>query len=258
MNGDNLTGWNFANQNLTNASFSEVLLRFSNVSETVYANLTSANFTNANLTGAYFFDSTLTNANFTDADLSDARIAGRLTNTNFTGADLRGATSWSPTATTVTHNTIRPDGSIQGLALQAGEKLVIRNNSIPITVTTSATMDPTATLQFLLEGNWTSPIGFSPGLIPMLGGTLDLEFANGVDPTGLLGQSFQLFNWNGPLPAGDQFGAITTEPGFMFDTSDLYTTGYVTLTAVPEPSSLLLVGLAGVAMLRRFARKRSR
>ena len=31
----------------------------------------------------------------------------------------------------------------------------------------------------------------------MLGGTLDLEFADGVDPSTLLGETFQLFNWSG-------------------------------------------------------------
>ena len=101
-------------------------------------------------------------------------------------------------------------------------------------------MDPAATLQFLLEDNWTSPIGFAPGLTPELGGTLDLELAAGVDPASLLGESFQLFDWNGALPVGDQFAMITTEPGLTFDISNLYSTGNVTLTAVPEPSSLLL------------------
>ena len=220
--------------------------------------LTNANFTYSNLVGTDLLAANMTGSILANADLAAANLTGAtLTDADFTGADLRG-TRFLPAPTTITHNTIQPDGSIQGLALQAGEKLVVRNNLIPIVVTTSATMDPAATLQILLESNWTSPIGFSPGLIPMLGGTLDLEFANGVDPTGLLGQSFQVFNWNGPLPAGDQFGAITTDLGMMFDTSNLYTTGYVTLTAVPEPSSLLLVGVAGVAMFRRLARKRSR
>ena len=159
--------------------------------------------------------------------------------------------------TTITHNTIRPDGSIQGLALLAGEKLVIRNNPIAITVNTSATFDPAATLQFLLDNNWTSPVGFTPGLTPALGGTLDLEFATGVDPASLLGQSFQLFDWNGPLPANDQFATITTEPGLTFDLSNLYSTGDVTLTAVPEPSSLALglLALGGLPLLARLRKR---
>jgi uncharacterized protein YjbI with pentapeptide repeats len=272
--GNNLSGWNFDGQNLTGANFGTGLgvpNRNSTLVGTNFfnANLTHANFDSSNLTNATlknanvtfteFVLANLTNANFTNAYLSYSHFAGTtVTNANFTGTDIRGASGWTPDATTVTNNTIRPDGSIQGLALGVNVKLVVRNNSIPITVTTSATMDPTATLQFLLEGRWTSPMGFSPGLTPILDGTLNLQFAAGIDPTSLFGQSFQLFNWNGPLPAGDQFGTITIEPGFMFDTSDLYTTGAVTLTGVPEPSSSLLVGLAGMAMLRRFVKRKSR
>jgi uncharacterized protein YjbI with pentapeptide repeats len=281
LDGNKMTGWNFANQNLSNAQFDVAYLAFENSDEAVYANLTNANLTNANLTGAVFYDSTLTNANFTNANLTGARVGstltnanftnaslanavvvGNMTNTNFTGADLRGA-FWYPNdgsipTTIITHDTIRPDGSIQGLALQAGEKLVIRNDPIAITVTTSASIDNAATLQFLLDDAWTSPVGFAPGLIPALGGTLDLELAAGVDPASLLGESFQLFDWNGALPVDNQFATITTEPGLTFDVSNLYSTGNVTLTAVPEPSSLALCLLAlGALLLLAWRRKRT-
>jgi len=153
-----------------------------------------------------------------------ARVYG----TNFSDADLRGAI-WSPFGTTITHNTIQPDGSIQGLALLAGEKLVIRNNPIAITVTTSATFDPTSTLQFLLDNNWTSPIGFTPGLTPALGGTLDLEFAPGVNLYSQVGHTFDLFNWTGVTPSG----AFTVSSPYQWNLSQLYTTGNVTLQSVP-------------------------
>ncbi|HEV3417205.1 MAG TPA: PEP-CTERM sorting domain-containing protein, partial [Pirellulales bacterium] len=188
----------------------------------------------------------------TNADLGFST----LTNANFSGADLRGATGWSPDVTAITHNAILPDGSIQGLALLAGEKLLVRNNPISITVATSATLDNAATLEFLLDANWTSPVGFSAGLNPSLGGTLDLEIASGVDPSTLVGDSFQLFNWNGPLPAGDQFSMITTEPGLNWDLSNLYSAGTVTLIAVPEPSALLLASF-GLAAVAAFASRRA-
>jgi uncharacterized protein YjbI with pentapeptide repeats len=280
-----LTNVNFTNANLTNASlsganlynavFTGAIIKGADFNATMgftasqlystasyasgdltgigleHVGLNGWNFANQNLTNANFYGSALTNANFTNANLTDAVFHWNLlayhSNINFTGADLRGAIGWSPDSTTITHNTIRPDGSIQGLALLAGEKLVIRNNPLPITVTTSATMDPAATLQFLLEDKWTSPIGFNAGLTPTLGGTLDLELADAIDPKGLLGETFQLFSWNGSLPPGDQFAVITTEPGLTFDLSNLYSTGTVSLIAVPEPSPLLLAGLASLA-----------
>jgi len=153
-----------------------------------------------------------------------------LTNANFSNADLRGGINWSPDATTITHNTIRPDGSIQGLALLAGEKLAIRNNAIPITVTTSATFDPTSTLQFQLANNWTSPIGFSPGLNAALGGNLQLAFSDGVNLASQLGQTFDLFNWTGI----NHTGTFTVSSVYKWDLSQLYTTGNVTLLSLPK------------------------
>ncbi len=218
--GIDLTSGNFANQNLTGAGLESILI--------------NADFTNANLTNADLGFSDLTNTNFTNANLANAYLdSSILTTANFSGADLRGASGWSPDATTITHNTIRPDGSIQGLALLAGEKLVVHNNPIAITVNTNATFDPASTLQFLLDNNWTSPIGFSPGLTPALGGTLDVEFATGVDPASLLGQTFQLFNWNGPLSADNRFATLELPGGGLtWNTSQLYTTGAVTVGGV--------------------------
>jgi uncharacterized protein YjbI with pentapeptide repeats len=259
LGGDDVTGWNFANQNLTQAKFNSAILTNVNLSNlnlsdaSFYSSLmTNANLVNANLTNAFLDQAVLTNADLANATLTNAFLG----NADFTGTDLRSATGWSPAATTVTHNTIRPDGSIQGLALMAGEKLIVRNNPIPIAVATSATLDNAATLEFLLDANWTSPIGFSAGLNPSLAGTLDLEIASGVDPSTLVGDSFQLFNWGGPLPARDQFSMITTEPGLNWDLSSLYSAGTVTLMAVPEPSALLLASF-GLAATAAFASRRA-
>jgi len=98
---------------------------------------------------------------------------------DFTGADLRGATNWSPVASTITRNTILPDGSIKGLALQPGEKLVVRNNPTPVTVTSGATIDLAATLQFLLEPNWTSPVG-TGGKVCAADGEAIIQIASAV------------------------------------------------------------------------------
>jgi uncharacterized protein YjbI with pentapeptide repeats len=225
--GNVLVGWNFASQNLT-----------------------SANFNSASLSSANFHGAVLQNSDFSTASLFFATVQ---TNTDYTDADLRGATGWTPDTSTITHDTIRPDGSIQGLALLAGERLVVRNNPLAVTVTTSATFDSASMLSFMLSPNWASPMRFSSGLTPTLGGTLDLELATGANPAALIGDTFQLFNWSGPLSTGDQFSSFTTAPGLTWDLTNLYSTGTVTLTGVPEPSTALMVaiGLSASAMLAR-------
>jgi hypothetical protein len=100
-------------------------------------------------------------------------------------------------------------------------------------VQSGATFDPASTLQFQLDQNWTSPIGFAAGIIPAFNGTLDLEFASDVAPGSLLGTTFQLFDYNAPLAAGNQFATTTTVPGYTFNLSNVYTTGVATLTGVP-------------------------
>jgi uncharacterized protein YjbI with pentapeptide repeats len=244
-----LTNANFTKSNLTNASF------FGS-SDGVAATLTNTNFSGAMVKGVNFRQATstgftasqlystasyssrdltgivlggndLTGWNFANQKLTSANFAGSaLTNTNFTDADLRGASGWTPIDLTIVHNTIRPDGSIQSLALLSGETLVVNNNPIAIMITSSATLDPAATLKFLLDNHWTSPIGFSPGLTPTLAGTLDLEFAQGVDPASLLGQTVQLFHWNGPLSVANRFTTLKLPGGGLtWDTSQLYTAG---------------------------------
>jgi len=76
---NDLTGWDFAGQNLTNAVLQS-------------ATLTSANFASATLTNASFYSATLTNANFTDAIVTGANFySATLTNANFTDAIVTGA-----------------------------------------------------------------------------------------------------------------------------------------------------------------------
>jgi uncharacterized protein YjbI with pentapeptide repeats len=272
--GNDLRGWNFANKDLSNAkltsanlggaNFTDAIIRGVDFGPTSFSNLSlpfgpsaaqvysTASYASGDLAGIGLVDNDLTGWNFANMNLANAGLGSKLKNTNFTGADLRGA-GWSPDSTTITHNTIRPDGSIQGLALLAGEKLIVRNNPKAITVSMGASFDPAATLQFLLDDNWTSPVGFDPGSMPALNGTLDLQIASGVDPTTLLGQTFQLFDWNRDLPPDDRFTMITTKPGLRWDVSNLYSQGTVTLSAVPEPPTLVL-GLLGFAALLRFRR----
>ena len=116
------------------------------------ADLMHASFTDANLIRARFSSAFLVQASF---------LRSILTSADFTGADLRGATDWSPLASTITTNAILPDATIHGLALASGETLTLRNFSQPITVQTAATFDPQSSLQILLDAAWGSQLQFT-------------------------------------------------------------------------------------------------
>ena len=63
----------------------------------------------------------------------------------------------------------------------------------------------------------------------------------GYDPASLLGDSFQVFDWTGVSPTGAFANISSNLPaGYSWDTSQLYSTGDVTL--IREPSSLALLG----------------
>jgi hypothetical protein len=97
---------------------------------------------------------------------------------------------------------------------------------------------------------------FATGLTPTLGGTLDLEIDPSVIPGALVGRKFQIFDFSSPLPAGDQFGTILTNPTVNWDLSRLYTTGAVTVEPLPEPASasLIVMGAAASLLGRRLRR----
>ena len=63
-----------------------------------------------------------------------------------------------------------------------------------------------------------------------LGGTLELTFAAGVDVATQSGRTIDLFDWTGVTPTG----AFTVSSPYTWNLSNLYTTGEVTLTAVPS------------------------
>jgi len=271
LSGCNLAGADFSNQNLRNSKF--ITLGFyAQVLATAYIPSGSSILTNCDLQGT-----NLSNADFTNADLASANFQGStLMNANFSDSDLRGASGWS-SATVQTHNTINPHGKLRGLNLGPSEGIIIHNNPTPIVVTGNAALNRTSVIQFQLEGNWTSPISFAPGITPDLNDAdLNLVFDPSVSPASLVGETFQLFNWNAPLPTGDQFGLIYTyvsEPLHKpaqpdFDFSHFYTDGTVTLlsvppsssetpalaspTSVPEPGAIaVLGGFAAFAIARR-------
>jgi uncharacterized protein YjbI with pentapeptide repeats len=283
---NNLAGANFVGQNLTNADLG-------------YATLTGADFTDAKIRGASFDEvhdetydvgtgitlaqlystasyqahdlsgislrfNNLAGANFAGQNLTNASFRqATLTGADFTAADVRGTSLYFP-ANAITTNLIRPDGHINGLVLDGGGLLVVRDYDgrpefgpsyppIPITVDEHMTMRPRGTLRTVFEADaWDSTISFAPGIPVTLGGTLELAFAADVIPASQVGRTFDLFDWTGVTPTGDFF----VNSPYAWDLANLYTTGEITLTAVPESSSLLPIFL-GVFVINQTLQRRS-
>ena len=149
-----------------------------------------------------------------------------------------------------THNFVHPDGRIEGLHVLPGETMRIWDfdptlklgnadspiGDMPILVEDGMTIASDGVLRVVLEDNtWGSTLTFEPGIDILLDGVLELF----IDPnastnlTSLIGTTFDLFDWDGVEPTG-AFSAIATEDGFDWDVANLYTTGDVTLTSVPE------------------------
>jgi hypothetical protein len=241
FSGNNLTGAIFAGQNLTNAHFTG-------------ARLTDSDFTGAEIRGAWFNRS----------DFGTGLSLSQLYSTaSYQAKDLRGIKGLDVWAG-MTTNLILPNGHISGLNLEGGAALLVhdydgdsRYNStppIPITVDQHFAMGPGGALRMVFEADaWDSTISFAPNIPVTLGGTLELTFAADVNLASQISRTFDLFDWTGVTPTG--FFAVSSP--YAWDLSNLYTTGEVTLTAVPEPYALFLLGIAltaFVAMGRRRLR----
>ena len=110
-------------------------------------------------------------------------------------------------------------------------------------------MGPGGTLRMVFEADaWDSTVSLAPGIPVTLGGTLELTFAD-VNPATQLGRTFNLFDWTGVTPTG----AFAVDSPYRWNLSNLYTTGEVTLTAIPEPSCLVLAAVSafGLTFYRR-------
>ncbi|MCF7817116.1 MAG: hypothetical protein K9M54_04475 [Kiritimatiellales bacterium] len=85
-----------------------------------------------------------------------------------------------------------------------------------------------------------------------LDGTLDLVFLDGF--MAAYGDSFDLFNWDGGV-SGEfaSIGSSALSDGLSWDTSELYTTG--TLSVIPEPGTMSMMGLSsGILLFTRNLR----
>jgi uncharacterized protein YjbI with pentapeptide repeats len=221
------------------------------------------------LAGGQFAGQKLTNANFGNRYYAINRRTGQpewqiyyatLTGANFTGADIRGAQYLEhlDVSGATTTNLIWPDGHIRGLDLDGGGLLIVRDYDgnanppyplpliPPLSIVTDnyLEMGLGGTLRMVFEADaWDSTICFSPGIPVSLGGTLELTFAADANPATQLGRTFDLFDWTGVTPTG----AFAVASSYRWDLSKLYTSGEVTLTAIPESRTLLLLAFAFTA-----------
>lgn len=160
---NNLSGWNFAGQNLTDASFGA----FGS------SNLFNTDFSAADTRGA---DRTPIGGSILVNTITD--------NGRIQGLDLTASKSLA----------IRD---------YDGDSSPFRNGPLPIFVTMQMAMDSTGELQLLFEEDaWDSLISFEAGISVALGGTLKLNFASGVDLRTQIGRTIRVFNWTGVSPAG--------------------------------------------------------
>jgi uncharacterized protein YjbI with pentapeptide repeats len=203
--------------------------------------------------------------NLTNADLSTAE----LTNADFSAADLRGGSLRIPSTlvTTITTNLISFNGRVNGLDLDAGGLLVVRDydggsqfvaagQPIPITIDQHLAISSGGTLRMVFEADaWDSTISFAPGIPVALGGTLELTFADDVNLASQVGRTFDLFDWTGVDPTG----TFSISSPYAWNLSNLYTTGDVTLLAVPEPATTLFaIAELGIFICARSSSSSSR
>jgi uncharacterized protein YjbI with pentapeptide repeats len=206
--------------------------------------LTGANFAGQNLTGATL-RSTLTGANLSQANLANASFENsQLVNVILSGADARGASGLTTSSgMTNAANLIQDDGHIAGLNLPAGASLVVRDydgnlsafpptGPLPIIVDQHAVISAGGNLRMQFEADaWDSTISFATAIPVTLGGTLELTFADDINLNTQIGRTFDLFNWDGVSPTG----TFAVASDYIWDLSNLYTTGEVTLIDVSLP-----------------------
>jgi uncharacterized protein YjbI with pentapeptide repeats len=269
LSGSSLVGANFCSAIGHGADFSLTAL---NNAKFIHADFSGAkfdgaymdntDFTGANLSGATFgYDSgstTMYFVSFRDANLQNTQFDSYPNvDVDMSGADLRGGPGpvFFYATNPITYNTIGGDGSIVGgiISLAVGQTMYIRNYAgtpaygtgpIPIYVNQSLSMQG-GTLKILLDANtWNSTISFGQFATADLEGKLALDFTDGVDVSSQIGRTFDLFDWTNVTTTGQ----FEVDSPYVWDLSQLYTTGDVTLISVPEPSAYIL-GVIGIVTL---------
>lgn len=135
-------------------------------------------------------------------------------------------------------------GTVLGDTVLAGT-LSPGNSPGMMTFAGALSLQNTAVVQMELSGLGVDNI--TVGGLLTYDGTLAITLVGGYRPE--VGETFALFD-AGSVAIGSQFDAITfNRTGYAGEMN--YATGVLTITAVPEPSTLGLLAVAGVALLRR-------
>ena len=243
----NLTNANLSNSHLAGANFANAVVRGQS---SLIRNHAGPALLDGQLPGTRFDRNRLWAVNdLTGWNLSrpephecrPSRIA-TLTNANLSGADARGANFQLATLTGAnTSNLIQSNGHIAGLDLTAGKSLIVRDydgnptaspptGPLPIVVDQHLAMRALASCSSSstpTPGTRRSP--FAPAFPSARGGTLELTFAPDVNLASQIGRTIDLFDWTGVTPTG----TFTVSSPYTWNLSNLYTTGEVTLAAVP-------------------------
>jgi hypothetical protein len=227
--------------------------------------LIDVDFSRQDLTGASLRQTTIATSNLSGACLANSLFTPIMQDVDLTGADLRGAninpfffTGFLDQPFVIYRNIIRPDSTVDGAQWNDGETFILRDydGSAPsgVLVNGDWEMGHGSGISILMRDlSWNSTLRFAPGVNVSLDGVLELHLASDFGGSAFGPIAFQLFDWTGVAPTGSL--AIVADPGTVWDTSQLLSTGRVTLIAVPEPQmTLLLAGVAGTPLLRRRRR----
>jgi autotransporter-associated beta strand protein len=176
--------------------------------------------------------------------------------TSVTGGKLIVNGSLGNTAVTVDSGaTLGGSGSIGGSVVVNGT-LAPGNSPGTLSLNNTLTLGSDATTAIELGGTALSQYDRVVGITDLtLDGTINVTPVNSFSPA--LNNSFDLLDWTGALSAGGfNVGSDLVLPalggGLAWDTTSFLTNG--TISVVPEPSVIALVGLAGFAGLRRRRR----
>ncbi len=249
-------GTRFSQADLSNAIFDNAVIngaKFENAvnftSQQLYStasyissNLSETIFNNYNISGWDMSEQNLTYAGFFFSNTTD---------TDFSRADMRKADFDQYMYSAIIDDTILPDGHINGLELGSGQSLPVRDfdGNLAITVDNKMILFSGSDIEFIFEDDtWGSKITLSENLPVILDGSITLAFAPGTDIKSLVGTTFDIFDWNGQLSINDAFNEIISD--YIWNTDNLYSTGEVTLVAVPEPAAVLFL-LAGLGLVKK-------
>jgi uncharacterized protein YjbI with pentapeptide repeats len=279
---NDLTGWDFSGQNISNAYFWSSVWTGANLTDAIVTGAqfpyttplgfsreqlySTASYQTKSMKGISLAGNDLTGWDFSGQYLADASLSeATLTGADLTG-DTRGAFNWfgqwidADYSAAFTTNMILPDGSIAGLVIGEGQRLVIRDDDggrpmwwgpgvpIAISVLDTATIAEGGLLELVVEADaWDSVISFEPGIPVQLGGSLELTFAEEVNVALQLGHTLRIFDWTGVSPTGQ----FTIRSPYVWDVTNLYMTGEVKLIAVPEPNSASIILLGAMVIATR-------